>query len=132
MQLLKASKRGKLPIVNAAGELLALATRALFREDARMPLGGGCCWLPACLPSLWLPPGCCLVAWLLAACARGCGCKMGGGWLQARYCQDLPLRPPQTASLSTLAARPSLLCRPRLRGPRRPPAGGRCRGHTGG
>jgi hypothetical protein len=51
MQLLKASKRGKLPIVNAAGELLALATRALFREDARMPLGGGWvggAWLLAC------------------------------------------------------------------------------------
>lgn len=41
MQLLKASKRGKLPIVNSSGELLALATRALFREDARLPLGGG-------------------------------------------------------------------------------------------
>lgn len=41
MQLLKASKRGKLPIVGAGGELLALATRALFREDARMPFGGG-------------------------------------------------------------------------------------------
>ncbi|KAI3431760.1 hypothetical protein D9Q98_004802 [Chlorella vulgaris] len=40
MQLLKASKRGKLPIVGAGGELLALATRALFREDARMPFGG--------------------------------------------------------------------------------------------
>lgn len=40
MQLLKASKRGKLPIVNSSGELLALATRALFREDARLPLGG--------------------------------------------------------------------------------------------
>lgn len=40
MALLKASKRGKLPIVNGNGELLALATRALFREDARMPLGG--------------------------------------------------------------------------------------------
>lgn len=43
MALLKASKRGKLPIVNGAGELLALATRALFKEDARMPLGGARC-----------------------------------------------------------------------------------------
>jgi IMP dehydrogenase len=39
-QLLLASKRGKLPIVNGAGELLALATRALFKEDARVPQGG--------------------------------------------------------------------------------------------
>ena len=51
MQLLKASKRGKLPIVNSAGELLALATRALFREDARMPLGGG--WVGGCAGGGW-------------------------------------------------------------------------------
>lgn len=42
IQLLKSSKRGKLPIVNGGGELVALATRALFKEDARMPLGGEC------------------------------------------------------------------------------------------
>lgn len=40
IQLLKSSKRGKLPIVNGGGELVALATRALFKEDARMPFGG--------------------------------------------------------------------------------------------
>ncbi len=40
MQLLKASKRGKLPIVNSAGELVALATRALFKEHSNLPLGG--------------------------------------------------------------------------------------------
>ncbi|PRW33277.1 IMP dehydrogenase [Chlorella sorokiniana] len=40
IQLLKSTKRGKLPIVNGGGELVALATRALFKEDARMPFGG--------------------------------------------------------------------------------------------
>lgn len=44
MAQLKASKRGKLPIVNGSGELLALATRALFKEDSRMPLGGAWGW----------------------------------------------------------------------------------------
>jgi hypothetical protein len=58
-QLLLASKRGKLPIVNGAGELLALATRALFKEDARVPQGGA---LPPPPPATCLAfspcPGC--------------------------------------------------------------------------
>ena len=41
LALLRASKRGKLPVVNAAGELVALATRALFKAHSGMPLGGG-------------------------------------------------------------------------------------------
>ncbi|KAL4439899.1 hypothetical protein ABPG75_002900 [Micractinium tetrahymenae] len=40
MQLLKSSKRGKLPIVNSNGELVALATRSLFKDHSNMPLGG--------------------------------------------------------------------------------------------
>eukprot|EP00887_Chlorella_sp_A99_P000477 scaffold17.g477.t1 len=39
-ELLRANKRGKLPIVNKAGELVALATRSMFREDTRLPKGG--------------------------------------------------------------------------------------------
>jgi len=45
IQLLKSTKRGKLPIVNGGGELVALATRALFKEDSRMPFGGALCVL---------------------------------------------------------------------------------------
>lgn len=37
---LRASRRGKLPIVDAEGRLVGLATRTLFRDNARMPFGG--------------------------------------------------------------------------------------------
>lgn len=40
LKKLQQSKRGKLPIVNANGELVALATRAIFKENARSPKGG--------------------------------------------------------------------------------------------
>lgn len=110
MQLLKASKRGKLPIVNAAGELLALATRALFKEDARMPLGGE---RAACTARTRLPP-------LVLPAARPAGQHAAGtpcaaavvGCLVPDLCANPPI--------------PHLLrCRPRLGGARRPAAGGR-------
>ncbi|GAB4823609.1 hypothetical protein N2152v2_010655 [Parachlorella kessleri] len=37
---LRASRRGKLPLVDREGRLVGLATRTLFRDDARMPFGG--------------------------------------------------------------------------------------------
>lgn len=40
LKRLQASKRGKLPIVNGNGELVALATRAIFKENVRFPQGG--------------------------------------------------------------------------------------------
>ena len=40
---LRASKRGKLPIVDDEGRLVGLATRELFKADARLPGSGGAC-----------------------------------------------------------------------------------------
>jgi IMP dehydrogenase len=40
MAALKASRHGKLPVVDAEGRLVGLATRAVFRESARCPAGG--------------------------------------------------------------------------------------------
>lgn len=41
LEALRASGRGRLPIVNEQGELVALATRALFRESRALPAPGG-------------------------------------------------------------------------------------------
>lgn len=38
--MLKRSRRGKLPLVDGEGNLVGLATRTLFRDNARMPFGG--------------------------------------------------------------------------------------------
>lgn len=73
MALLQASKRGKLPIVNSAGELLALATRALFKEDARMPMGGA--WRSAEPPAASASLACGI---RLAAVAGGPCCWLSG------------------------------------------------------
>lgn len=40
MERFKKSKHGKLPVVDAAGHLVALATRAVLRETSRFPSGG--------------------------------------------------------------------------------------------
>lgn len=40
LSLLEKTRRGKLPIVNDNGELIALATRSLFRQDKRLPHPG--------------------------------------------------------------------------------------------
>ncbi|PNG62155.1 Inosine-5'-monophosphate dehydrogenase 1, partial [Tetrabaena socialis] len=38
--ILRKSKKNKLPIVNAAGELVALATRAYFKDSRSLPAPG--------------------------------------------------------------------------------------------
>lgn len=40
MRALAACRHGKLPIVDGEGRLVGLATRALFRDNAKMPFGG--------------------------------------------------------------------------------------------
>jgi IMP dehydrogenase len=40
MNVFKSCKHGKLPVVDATGALVALATRAVFKESARYPSGG--------------------------------------------------------------------------------------------
>ena len=121
LALLRASKRGKLPVVNAAGELVALATRALFKAHSGMPLGGG--WAGGrrriAAAAGCTGPGFCSGGLDDPGCGVVPAAAITATYLPAHLSVHLHPPPPDTAS------------RPALGGPRRPPAGGRGRGHPG-
>jgi hypothetical protein len=70
MAALRASRRGKLPLVDGEGRLAGLATRTLFRDNARMPFGGA--WLAGWVGGWGRAQGCCQ-----AGCCRGLGGDAG-------------------------------------------------------